>query len=118
VAKLEGEFAGYGWTIYAETMESHYVPLGCNDVHLFDFHVFQEYRGKGINPALVKYILRTLAEEGKSRALIEVGEWNQAQLKSLRKTPFRSFGVASKYRIFGRNFVIWDVVPPTPEGGL
>jgi len=114
LAKFEGELAGYGWTLDAGTMVPHYFPLGCNDVHLFDFHVLVEYRGKRVNPSLVGHILNKLVEERKSRAFIEVEEWNYAQLSSLRRTPFLSFGVASKRRVLGRNLIIWSVMSPTP----
>ena len=115
LAEFEGKLAGYGWTLNARTMEPHYFPLGCNDIHLFDFHVFQEYRGRRVNSSMVRHVLRKLAEEGKSRAFIEVGEWNQAQLSSLSRTPFQPFGVAIKHRILGRNVVIWSAKPPIPS---
>jgi ribosomal protein S18 acetylase RimI-like enzyme len=88
-------------------MERHYFPLGPDDVHLFDFHVFPQYRGQGTNPLLVTRILQGLATEGASRALIEAAEWNQAQLSSLAKTPFRRLGLARKLTIFDRTIVCW-----------
>jgi len=41
--RSEGQLAGYGWTLTGHTMRPHYVPLGVNDVHLFDFLVFPEW---------------------------------------------------------------------------
>jgi GNAT superfamily N-acetyltransferase len=105
--KSEGRLAGYGWTLQGSTMEAHYFPLGGHDVHLFDFYVFSEYRGRGLNPLLVGEILRCLAAEGETRAFIEAAEWNDAQLSSLAKTPFASFGLARKWSIFGRTTVRW-----------
>jgi ribosomal protein S18 acetylase RimI-like enzyme len=92
--------AGYGWTMQGGTIEPHYFPLAQNDVHLFDFHVFPQYRGQGINPFLVTHILRSLAGECSGRAFIEAAEWNQAQLSSLTKTPFRRLGLAKKSKPF------------------
>jgi ribosomal protein S18 acetylase RimI-like enzyme len=100
--------AGYGWTLQGRTIEPHYFPLGHDDVHFFDFHVFPQYRGRGMNPLLVTYILQRLAAEGVGRALIEAAEWNQAQLSSLSKTPFRRLGRAKKVTIFGRTIVSWS----------
>jgi ribosomal protein S18 acetylase RimI-like enzyme len=99
--RLEDKLAGYGWTLQGCTVEPHYFRLGPDDVHLFDFHVFPQYRGRKINPLLVSYILRASAQESRGRAFIEAAEWNQPQLASLRNTPFRYMGFARKFTIFG-----------------
>ncbi len=106
--KLNGKLAAYGWTIVGRTVESHFMPLGKNDAHLFDFFVFPEYRGRRINPSLVTHILTKLALETKNRAFIEAAQWNTAQLSSLSKTPFRQFGLASKHDFFGKTLVVWS----------
>ena len=105
--KLEDQLAGYGWTLQGRTVEPHYFRLGPDDVHLFDFHVFPQYRGRGVNPSLVSYILRSLAAESHGRAFIEAAEWNQAQLASLRRTPFRRLGSARKFTLFRHTMVFW-----------
>jgi hypothetical protein len=105
--KSDDELAGYGWTLQGRTVGSHYFPLGQDDVHLFDFHIFPQYRGRRMNPLLVAHILSNLASECRGRAFIEAAEWNQAQLSSLTKTPFRRLGSASKLTILGRNVVYW-----------
>jgi ribosomal protein S18 acetylase RimI-like enzyme len=108
MVKLEDKLAGYGWTLRGRTVESHYFRLGQDDVHLFDFHVFPQYRGRGVNPLLVSYILRSLAAECQGRAFIEAAEWNQAQLASLRRTPFHRLGSARKFTLFRQTMVWWD----------
>jgi ribosomal protein S18 acetylase RimI-like enzyme len=105
--KSAGLLAGYGWTLEGQTIEPHYFPLGRHDVHLFDFHVFRRFRGRGINPLLVSHIVWTLAAEGAHRAFIEAAEWNQPQLLSLAKTQFQHFGRARKWTVFGRSIVCW-----------
>ena len=110
--------AGFGWTMIGGTIEPHYHPLGANDVHLFDFFVFPEFRGQGINPRLVERILHDLAAEGRSRAFIEVREWNRPQLVSLAKTPFRRLGVARKSSLFGKTFVKWSANPEKLESQI
>jgi ribosomal protein S18 acetylase RimI-like enzyme len=105
--KLGDQLAGYGWTLQGRTVEPHYFPLGQDDVHLFDFHVFHQYRGQGLNPLLVSYVLRSLAVECRGRAFIEAAEWNRAQLASLRKTPLHRFGLARKCTLFRCTMVCW-----------
>lgn len=100
--------AGYGWTMQGNTIEPHYFPLTLDDVHLFDFHVFPQYRGQGLNPLLLKHILHSLTGECQGRAFIEAAEWNAAQLSSLRKTEFRCLGWARKSAIFHRTIVCWS----------
>jgi GNAT superfamily N-acetyltransferase len=106
--KFEDKLAGYGWTLLGRTVEPHYFQLGNDDVHLFDFHVFPRYRGRGLNPLLVSYILRCLAAECHGRAFIEAAAWNQAQLASLQRTAFRRLGSAKKFTILRRTIVCWD----------
>jgi ribosomal protein S18 acetylase RimI-like enzyme len=101
------QLAGYGWTMTGQTIEPHYHPLGSNDVHLFDFLVFPEFRGRSLNPLLVDYILAQMVQEGRIRAFIEVREWNKPQLRSLGKTKFQLLGVARKKSFFGQAFVEW-----------
>ena len=60
-----------------------------------------------MNPQLVGYILRSLAVERRGRAFIEAAEWNQAQLASLRRTPFRLLGSARKLTLFRHTMVFW-----------
>jgi ribosomal protein S18 acetylase RimI-like enzyme len=102
--------AGYGWTITGQTLGPYYHPFSGNDVHLFDFLVFPEFRGRNVNPSLVDHILQQMSEEGRTRAYIEVREWNRPQLCSLRKTKFQLLGVARKASFFGRTFVEWSRV--------
>lgn len=105
--RSDGKLAGYGWTLTGRTIKPHFVPFGPNDVHLFDFLIFPEYRGRGINPLLVTHILDQLAAESRTRAYIEAAEWNHSQLTSLSKTGFHLLAVARKVSLFGRTFVEW-----------
>ncbi len=116
LARLDGRIAAYGWTITGRTVRPYFLPLGEADVHFFDFYVFPEHRGRGLNPAFVCKILKSLAAETKRRAFIDVAEWNTPQLYSLSKTPFRRLGVARQKRITRRSGgVEWDASPPRTE---
>ena len=106
--KFEDKLAGYGWTLQGRTVEPHYLHLGDEDVHCFDFHVLSAYRGRGMNPLLVNFILGQLANDCAGRAFIEAAEWNQAQLASLRKTAFRYLGRARKVTVLGNTIVSWS----------
>lgn len=108
LVKSGDTLAGYGWTIQGRTIEPYYFPLCITDVHLFDFYVFPQYRGHGINPYLVTQILQVLSSESCARAFIEAGEWNRAQLLSLEKTAFIRLGCVKSCSIFGYKWNTWS----------
>jgi hypothetical protein len=119
LVECQERLAGYGWTLQGRTMAPYYFPLAQDDVHLFDFHVFPLYRGRGINPYLICRILDGLAMNCRGRAFIEVAEWNDPQLSSLRKTPFRCLGSARSFTIMGYTLVSWiknDIVAQINKG--
>lgn len=107
LAKMDGKLAGFGWTIRGRTIEPHFFPLQSGEAHLFDFFVFPEFRGRGINVDLVMEILARLGGPAVCRAHIECAAWNGAQIRSLSKTLFRRCGEATKMKVFGHVVVIW-----------
>ena len=60
-----------------------------------------------MNPYLIGRILDGLATNRRGRAFIEAAEWNDAQLSSLRKTPFRYLGSVRSFTILAHTFVSW-----------
>lgn len=107
--------AAFGWTLVGHTIEPHFFPLNPEDVHLFDFFVFPEHRGKRINPMLVNVILERMSYVSKGRAYIECAEWNQPQLASLKRTPFQRIGVAGKLSLFSKTSIAWSAEPGRVE---
>jgi ribosomal protein S18 acetylase RimI-like enzyme len=115
VVEFECQLAGYGWTLQGRTIAPYYFPLGPDDVHFFDFHVFPGYRGRGINPYLIGHILEAFAVKSAGRAFIEAATWNDAQLSSLRRTPFRRLGSVRSFTILGRTVVSWARNKPVAQ---
>jgi len=107
LVECENRLAGYGWTLQGHTIAPYYFPLGLDDVHLFDFHVFPHFRGRGINPYLIGQILDSLAKNGAGRAFIETTEWNDTQLWSLGKTSFHCLGSVRSFTILGHTLSSW-----------
>ena len=67
--KQDGEVAAYGWTLIGQNSRAALCPAGAEcDAHLFDFFVLPKFRGRGINPALVRHILVQLAGESTTPA--------------------------------------------------
>jgi GNAT superfamily N-acetyltransferase len=107
LARINGEIAGFVWSVPHKPVAPYFFPLMAQDVHLFDGVVLSEYRGRRILPAILNHILYELQKEGYERAFTETYSWNASPRKSLAKTPFRLIGVARKQKIFGRILVTW-----------
>ena len=107
LARWEGRLAAYGWTIRGSTVKPHFFPIQPDEVHFFDFFVAPDFRGRGINVALMMEVLAQLSEQQIRRVHLECAAWNAAQLRSLNKTVFRRNGAASMVSLFGRSLVIW-----------
>jgi hypothetical protein len=101
------DLAGYGWTLLGRTMEPYYFRLGVDDVQLFDFYVFPQFRGRALHWVLTTYILKTLAAEGCVRAFADTAEWNDAQIASFKMTPFKRLGMVRSFTFLGRNYISW-----------
>lgn len=108
LVKVNGTLAGHIWSIQGRTIQPHYLPLTDNDIHLFDNFIFEELRGRSVNPALVNYVLAKLKEKNMVRVFIETNVANKPEIRSLTKTGFEKFGLARKYYAWGHCFVIWS----------
>lgn len=108
--KVDGTPVGYVWSIERSTIRPHYFPSTVNDVHFFDNLIFEKYRGRSINSALIKYVLNELKRNGIVRAFIETNITNNSEISSLSKTAFQKFGLARKIHIGRYNFVIWSEI--------
>lgn len=105
--RVDGHFAGFLWSMRSGTVAPFYFPLTNNDVVIFDIETFSEFRGRGLNPLLMNFTMYKLKREGVLRFFICVNVWNKSSIHALRKTCFGKFGVARKFHVFNKNFVIW-----------
>jgi ribosomal protein S18 acetylase RimI-like enzyme len=108
--------AGYSWTLRGHTISSYYFPMAKDDVQLFDFYVFRQFRGRAILWFLITHILHCLREEGAARVFGDVAEWNQASLSFYRTIPFHQLGVVRSFTIFRHTFVSWRANEPVGQG--
>jgi GNAT superfamily N-acetyltransferase len=108
VVKWQGEIAGFVWSISGKMLAPWYLPTTLHDGYIFDAVTFEEYRGRGLYPLLMNFVLGKLKSEGISRMVGELYSTNSASLRGLKKTYYHSFGLAKKFRIFGRNITIWS----------
>jgi RimJ/RimL family protein N-acetyltransferase len=104
---LNGEFAGYGWSIRGNMGVPFFLPLTINDAVLIDGEVFPEFRGRGVNPLLLEHMLGELKKMGVTRVFSTIKVWNKASLRATSKTQFQRFAIARKLHLFGKNITIW-----------
>lgn len=108
VLRLNGNIVSFVWSIKGKVVTPWYLPLTPHDAFIFDAITFEEYRGQGLYPLLMNYILARLRLEGVSRAVAELYAWNKSSINGLKKTCYRKFGEARKLRCFGKNITIWS----------
>jgi GNAT superfamily N-acetyltransferase len=106
--KVRGEFVGFIWSIKKTPVQPYFFPLTDYDVHLFDNEIFPKYRGQGINPVLINYLLYDLKRRGFVRAFMETLIWNSFEIRSLAKTHFRRLASARKFHLVGRDITVWS----------
>jgi GNAT superfamily N-acetyltransferase len=99
VAMVGTEVASYGWvTPEPEPMDdlgiSFTAPPG--EVWLYDFATVPEFRGRRLYPALLRFILSELKDQGVTRAWIGTEAGNVASQHGIRRAGF-TLVVESKY---------------------
>jgi len=93
VALLEqGEVAGYGWvsfdSIHIRELQFE-VALPRGYAYIWDCVTLQPYRGRGIFPGLLRFMLEDLRSQGVVQVLALVAPGNVASLKSFGRAGFR-----------------------------
>lgn len=111
LVKVDDMLVGYIWTISGITIQPHFFPVTDNDVHFFDNFIFEEFRGRGINPVFVDYVLWKVKKQGLIRAFIDTKTTNTPEIRSLAKTHFKPYGLARKLYICGRDITVWTQRP-------
>jgi hypothetical protein len=107
LAKLNGEIAGYHWSLVGGFDGGYGFPMTSKDAVLLSSEVFSEFRGKGVNPAMIQSILNHLKKTGLSRAIISCKVWNTANLRSIPKTPFKRLATFREIKLGKRHLIVW-----------
>jgi hypothetical protein len=105
--KKDDACMGMVWTIVKTTIEPFYYLIGNQDVHFFNNEIFEPYRGQGLNPTLIEYVLFQMKQAGYVRAYIETSQRNIAEQVSLKKTSFQSVGKAIKNNLGKYSITLW-----------
>jgi GNAT superfamily N-acetyltransferase len=72
-----------------------YIKLNRDEALIHDCNVSEEYRGKGIYPAMLAFLLRLLFREKVARVLIDTEVNNFASVSGIEKVGFKLLGVGT-----------------------
>lgn len=108
LGKQHGDLTAYLWSIRHTPIEPYYMPLGKDDVLLFDGAVLPEYRGRNIYPAFLTQVFQELKKRDMMRVVFDAYKWNKSVLRSNEKTAATKLHDARKINCLGRTIVIWN----------
>jgi GNAT superfamily N-acetyltransferase len=91
VSRIEGAIAGYGWVSFEEEWISELgmsLRLEPGDAYIWDCATLPTYRGQGLYPALLTYILSSLWAKGLHRVWIGADTDSVASQKGIARAGF------------------------------
>ena len=83
--------AAYQWTRLGRHVQNWFVELGDRDLVIFNTATLPRFRGQGINPYIMGYIIERHVETG-GRVFIDCKEWNTPAIRANEKVGFRLIG--------------------------
>ena len=108
ILTINGDLAGFMWSIRRSPIEHFFFPLMDNDVYFFDIMILLEQRNKNLFPLFMHSVLSKLKHEGISNGYYTTYEWNKQMIKSTTKTAFQKIGMAQKFHMLGKDVVLWS----------
>jgi ribosomal protein S18 acetylase RimI-like enzyme len=96
LALVDGKLAGYLWSRTGRYLPRWFVPLAEDDLVFFAATTFPEFRGRGIAPALMRYIMQQ-EMKGRGTAYVDCAQWNKAAARFFEKAGFTRIGTMRHY---------------------
>ena len=105
--KTNQQLAGYRWTISNNHVTPTYIPHTETDVHSIGTEIFPAFRGLDLYILFDQGTKIIFKNEGFKRFYYETYLWNKRAVKAILKTSSHKIGVATRFKIFGKNIIIW-----------
>ena len=96
-AMAGSEIVGYGWIKHRGSFD-HFYRIGKNVAYLSSFFVREDYRGKGIYPALITHLIQNA--DNCDVFFISAYTRNKSSLRGLRKVGFQQIRTFRFWRAF------------------
>lgn len=99
IGQLHGRLATIGWSRQGSMIHSWFFPLAPAWYVISHCVTLPEFRGLGLYPAMLSYIVHILCSQGVERFLIDCNDWNLPSIRGIEKAGFQKIG----YGIHKRN---------------
>jgi hypothetical protein len=105
--KVNGQLAGYRWTIANNHVTPTHLPHTESDAHSIGIEIFPIFRGSHLFRQFDEGLKILLKKEGYKRFYSETFLWNKHAIKAISKTSSCKIGISTMFCIFGKTIVIW-----------
>ncbi len=99
---FNGQPAILSWTRSGRQSSDFFYPLTEDCILIWQTVTFSRFRGKGIFPILLHYILETMLEQGVEMVYVSCRDFNYPSSKAILKAGFKLIGYGRKNRFTGR----------------
>ena len=96
LAIVDGRLGGYLWSRKGKFVPKWFVPLNEEDLQFFAAVTFDEFRGRGIAPALMRYIMQQ-EMSGRGMAYVDCAQWNTSAARFFEKAGFTRIATMKRY---------------------
>jgi len=96
MALFDGKLAGFLWSRKGKFIPRWFVPLAEDDLQFFAASTFDEFRGRGIAPALMRYIMQH-EMNGRGTAYVDCAQWNKPAARFFEKAGFTRIATMKRY---------------------
>jgi ribosomal protein S18 acetylase RimI-like enzyme len=96
LAVVDTKFAGYLWSRKGKYIPKWFVPLKEEDLQFFAATTFEEFRGRGIAPTLMRYIMQQ-EMNGRGKAYVDCVQWNKPAARFFEKAGFTRIATMKRY---------------------
>lgn len=109
IGRLEGKIAGICWSRCNKRRTDYFVGLEETDATILSCLVFPAFRGRGIFPAMLQTMVKTLMDEDQvRRVFIDCKSWNQPSRRGIQKAGFVPVGSAVRMVLFEHVHILWN----------
>lgn len=90
VGLIDGQMAASQWSVRGRYRSQWFIPLAPDDIVIFAASTRNAFRGRGIHPAMIRYIME---HEGDDRVGIyaDTQVWNNVARRNIEKAGYRAF---------------------------
>jgi ribosomal protein S18 acetylase RimI-like enzyme len=96
LAFLDGKLGGFLWSRMGKHVPRWFVPLAENDLQFFAAVTFEEFRGRGIAPTMMRYIMQQ-EMNGRGTAYVDCVQWNKPAARFFEKAGFTRIATMKRY---------------------